>query len=169
MIVINDYIMYNTYKIINECEEIIMSQTVSLRLPDELVNRLDRFAQKLGNGTTRSRAGIILLDEVLRAQEFEGIHFRNTIIGRQAFITGTGMEVWQFIMVGRALGMDADRVADHLGYPVNYFKAALKYYNAYKDEINMAIANNDIFDEEKIRQLFPDVLILPSEELEKAS
>ena len=133
-----------------------MSQTVSLRLPDELVNRLDRFARKLGNGTTRSRAGVILLDESLRAQEFEGIHFRNTILGRQAFVTGTGMEVWQFIMLGRALGMDADRVADHLGYPAAYFKSALKYYNVYKAEIDEALADNDNFDEEKMRRLFPD-------------
>jgi predicted DNA-binding protein len=59
-----------------------MSQTVSLRLPEELVNRLDRFARMLGNGTTRSKASMILIDEALREEEFSGIEFRNTSVGR---------------------------------------------------------------------------------------
>jgi hypothetical protein len=63
-----------------------MSQTVSLRLPNELVDRLDRFARRLGNGTTRSRASMILLDEALREEEFSGIEFRNTTVGRQPYI-----------------------------------------------------------------------------------
>jgi predicted transcriptional regulator len=41
-----------------------MSQTVSLRLPDELVSRLDRFARRLGNGMTRSRANMILIPDL---------------------------------------------------------------------------------------------------------
>ncbi len=59
-----------------------MSQTVSLRLPDELVNRIDRFARMLGNGITRTRASVILLDEALREEDFSGIEFRNTSVGR---------------------------------------------------------------------------------------
>jgi predicted transcriptional regulator len=70
-----------------------MSQTVSLRLPDELVGRLDRFARMLGNGTTRSRAGVILIDEALREEEFAGIEFRNTSIGRLPYIKKSGMAV----------------------------------------------------------------------------
>src|SRR5258708_5967214 len=82
-----------------ESEKSVMSQTISLRLPDELVSRLDRFARRLGNGMTRTRAGVLLLDEALREEEFAGIEFRNTFIGRQPFVKGSGMAVWEFIMV----------------------------------------------------------------------
>jgi len=76
-----------------------MSQNMSLRLPDKLISRLDRFARALGNGTTRSRAGLILIDEALREEEFSGIEFRSTSVGRQPFVKQTGMAVWEFIMI----------------------------------------------------------------------
>lgn len=94
-----------------------MSQTISLRLSDELASRLDRFARMLGNGMTRTRASVLLLDEALREEEFAGIEFRNTILGRQAFVKGTGMAVWEFIMVAQDFDLDAERTAAHLQYP----------------------------------------------------
>ena len=91
-----------------------MSQTVSLRLPDELICRIDRFARQLGNGTTRTRASVILLDEGLREEEFAGIEFRNTSIGRQPYIKQTGMAVWEIISVAQEFDMDLERTAAHL-------------------------------------------------------
>src|ERR1051326_654496 len=101
-----------------ESKESIMSQTISLRLPDELVNRLDRFARMLGNGMTRTRASVLLLDEALREEEFSGIEFRNTFVGRQPFVKGTGMAVWEFVIVARGFDMGVERTADYLPGPV---------------------------------------------------
>src|SRR4051794_35009172 len=98
---INAYKVYNTHISESDSEGSIMSQTISLRLPDELISRLDRFARMLGNGTTRTRASVILLDEALREEEFAGIEFHNTSIGRQPFVKQTGMAVWEFIMIGQ--------------------------------------------------------------------
>src|SRR5689334_14396238 len=105
-----------------------MSQNVSLRLPDDVVRRLDRFARRLGNGTTRSRAGLILIDEALREEEFTGIEFRSTSIGRQPFVKETGLAVWEFIMIARRFDLDAERTAAFLRYPVETAQAALSYY-----------------------------------------
>jgi len=135
-----------------------MSQTVSLRLPDELVSRIDRFARMLGNGMTRTRASVMLLDEALREEEFSGIEFRNTFIGRQAFVKQTGMAVWELIMVARRFEMDAQRTAEYLQLPAETMKAALNYYNAYRDEIDQALADNDI-GEERLRRLFPNLRV----------
>ena len=135
-----------------------MSQTVSLRLPDELISRLDRFARMLGNGTTRTRAGIILLDEALREEEFTGIEFHNTSIGRQPFVKQTGMAVWEFITIAQEFRMDPERTSAHLQYPIETVKAALNYYDAYRREVDQAIQDNDI-GEERLTRLFPNLRV----------
>jgi uncharacterized protein (DUF433 family) len=135
-----------------------MSQTVSLRLPDELIERIDRFARRLGNGTTRSRASHILLDEALREEDFAGIEFRNTSLGRQPYIKHTGMAVWEFIMVARRFGLDAQQTAAHLQYPIEAVKAALNYYEAYREEIDQALADNQ-YSEERLKRLFPNLRV----------
>jgi uncharacterized protein (DUF433 family) len=147
-----------------------MSQTVSLRLPDELVSRIDRFARMLGNGTTRTRASVILLDEALREEEYFGIEFRNTSIGRRPFVKQTGMAVWEFIMVAQGFAMDAERTAEYLQCPVGNVKAALNYYNAYREEIDQALQDNDM-GEERLKRLFPNlqVFTIPAQEGEKSS
>ena len=127
-----------------------MSQNMSLRLPDKLISRLDRFARALGNGTTRSRAGLILIDEALREEEFSGIEFRSTSVGRQPFVKQTGMAVWEFIMIAERFEMEDERIAEHLQYPVGTVRAALNYYNAYRAEIDQALQDNDI-GEERLR------------------
>ena len=135
-----------------------MSQNVSLRLPDELVTRLDRFARRLGNGTTRSRAGLILIDEALREEEFTGIEFRNTAAGRQPFVKNTGLGVWEVIMIARRFDMDAGRTAAYLHYPVDIAKVALNYYEAYRAEIDQALEDNNI-GEERLKRLFPHLRV----------
>ncbi len=136
-----------------------MSQTVSLRLPDELVSRLDRFARMLGNGTTRTRASVILLDEALRENEFSGIEFRNTSIGRQPFIKRSGMAIWEFIMVARGFEMNDERTADYLRVPLDSVKAAFNYYSAYHEEIDQALADNDV-GEERLKRMFPHLRVV---------
>jgi hypothetical protein len=142
-----------------EVKEQDMSQTISLRLPDELADRLDRFARLLGNGMTRTRAGVLLLDEALREEEFTGIEFRNTFIGRQPFVKQSGMAVWEFIMVARDFDDDAERTATYLECPLDNVKIALNYYRAFRDEIDQAIADNDV-GEERLQRLFPNLRVL---------
>ncbi|HLK57137.1 MAG TPA: hypothetical protein VKU00_11260 [Chthonomonadaceae bacterium] len=147
-----------------------MSQTISLRLPDELISRLDRFARMLGNGMTRTRASVLLLDEALREEEFSMIEFRNTFVGRQPFIKGMGMAVWEFIMVARGFDMDAERTSEYLQCPIENVKAALNYYHAFREEIDQALADNDI-GEERLKRMFPNlrVITIPRQDEEQPS
>jgi len=147
-----------------------MSQTVSLRLPDELVSRIDRFARMLGNGTTRTRASVILLDEALREEDFAGIEFRNTSVGRQPFVKQTGIAVWEFIMVAQGFDLDAERTADYLQCPVGNVKIALNYYDSYRKEIDQALQDNNL-GEERLKRLFPNLQVFsfPGQDEERAS
>lgn len=148
-----------------------MSQTVSLRIPDESLTRLDSYVRLLGNGVTRSRAIVMLLEEDLREIDFPGIEFRNTAIGRLPFAKRTGMAVWEFVMIGREFDMNGDRISEHLMIPIDAVTAALNYYAAYKEEIDQIVADNDSYDEEKLRRIFPNlhVFSVPKKELEQAS
>jgi len=136
-----------------------MSQTVSLRLPNEIVDRLDRFARTLGNGTTRSRATVILIDEGLREEEFTGIEFRNTSVGRQPYVMQTGMAVWEIVMVARRFDFDAERTALHLECPAAAIRAALSYYDAYRSDIDQALQDNEI-GEARLRRAFPNLKVI---------
>lgn len=133
-----------------------MSQILSLRLSDQMVKRLDRFARRLGNGMTRTRAGVLLLEEALREAEFAGIEYRDSPIGRQPYMKGSGLAIWEVIMIVRRYDMDAERMAQDYPYPVENLKAALHFYEAYREEIDQAIEDNRI-GYEAMKRLLPNI------------
>lgn len=63
------------------------------RLPEEVSEELRRFAER--RRISPSAAATQLLDEALRMEKFPGVSFRWTAIGREPFVTGTGMMVWE--------------------------------------------------------------------------
>lgn len=67
------------------------------RLPAEISEELHRFAER--RRISISAAAAQLLDEALRMDRFPGVSFRFTPIGRQPFVTGTGMMVWELCHV----------------------------------------------------------------------
>lgn len=71
--------------------------------------------------------------------EFAFIQFRESIVGREAYVQGTGLAVWEVVFVARSSGMDVARTAAHLEVPENKVQAALNYATAYPDEIQAAL------------------------------
>lgn len=67
------------------------------RLPQDVSEELRRYAERRRIST--SAAAAQLLDEALRMEKFPGVSFRFTATGRQAFVTGTGMMVWELYHV----------------------------------------------------------------------
>jgi uncharacterized protein (DUF433 family) len=133
-----------------------MSQVLSLRIPDRMAERLDRFARRLGNGMTRTKAGMLLLEEALREVEFAFIEYRDSPIGRQPYMKGSGLAIWEVIMIARHYDFDAERMARDYPYPVDNIKAAFHYYEAYREEIDQAIEDNNI-GYEAMKQLLPGI------------
>ena len=133
-----------------------MSRVVSLRLQDEQFERLRRAARQLSR--TPSEAAALLLEESLREREFAFIEFRDTRAGREAFLKGTRLKVWQVVMVARGHEGDLARVAEHVGKPVVQIQAALTYAAAYPDEMAAALADNDT-SEAELRRLIPNLRV----------
>ena len=129
------------------------SQVVSLRLPAQQARRLKRLARRLGK--TSNETGAQLLDEALRQSEFAWIEFRNSPIGRQAYIQGSSLAVWEVAFVAQHYQMDSGRTAAHLHWPVAKVQAALNYAEAFSEEIQLAIEDNREADFSTLKRLMP--------------
>jgi Ribbon-helix-helix protein, copG family len=135
-----------------------MTRVVSIRLRDEQLERLKRFARRMGK--SQSEMGALLIEEGLREAEFAQIEFRDSAVGRQSYLKGSTLAVWEVIMVARDHGMDVARVTRYFQRPVEWVRAALNYYEAYPEEIDQAIEDNRTLGYEKLKRLLPQMELI---------
>lgn len=130
-----------------------MSKVISMRFQDNQVERLNRVARRLGR--TASETGALLVEEGVRRSEFAYIDFRDSYAGRQAYIQGTSLAVWEVVFVARSNDLDVARTAQHLGWPEVRVQAALNYAAAFQDEIETAISDNASVDFTILSRMLP--------------
>jgi len=135
-----------------------MSQVISIRLRDAQSERLGRLARRLGRST--GETGALLIEEALRMSEYAFIDFRDSVVGRQAYIQGSSLAVWEVVMIVRAYDGDVESAAKHLQWPVQRIQAAVNYAAAYSDEIDTAIADNEAYDAERVSRMLPGTRVL---------
>ena len=87
--------------------------------------------------------------------EFGPIVFRDSPAGRQAYVMGSSLAVWEVVFVTRDYGGDPVQTARHLHWPLVRVQAALAYAEAFPDEIEAAIADNDACDFTTLKQMLP--------------
>jgi len=76
----------------------------------------------------------LYLKEKALEEEFPGIGFRDAAGGREAYILGQRVAVWEVVDVNREARSIA-RTADHFGWPDYLVKCALAYAKQYPEEI----------------------------------
>jgi uncharacterized protein (DUF433 family) len=110
-----------------------VSRVLSVRVKDDEAKFLERLARQLSRsvGATAS----LLLREKLREEAFPLIEFRSSAVGRQAYVKGHRVTVWQVLWLAREFDMDAHRVAEHLQWGEEPVQEALAYARAYPEEI----------------------------------
>ncbi|MCX6378775.1 MAG: transcriptional regulator [Armatimonadetes bacterium] len=136
-----------------------MSRVVSMRLQEAQMERLQKVARTLGK--TPSETGSVLLEEKLRETDFAFIEFRSSSIGRQAYMKGSRLAVWQVLHVAQSYFQgDAEQTAQHFGRPLAWAKAAFHYYEAYPQEIEQAIADHANGDFETLKRSVPNAQVL---------
>jgi hypothetical protein len=128
---------------------------VSMRLPVESGTRLKRLARR--HGWTASDLSARLVEEGLRRSEFALIDFRDSRVGRQVYIQGSSLAVWEVMMIVRAYKGDAKAAANHLEWPEFRVKAAMHYAEAFPKEINEALAENDAMDFDALKKILPNL------------
>src|SRR5262245_51471389 len=98
---------------------------ISMRLPAESGNRLKRMANR--HGWTPSETSARLVEEGLRRSEFAYIDFRDSSVGRQAYIQGSALAAWEVLLLFRGYKSNVSSVAKHLKWPEAKVQAAVNY------------------------------------------
>lgn len=136
-----------------------MSHVVSIRMKENQVERLRRLSRRLGR--TPSEVGALLIEEALRQSEFAFIEFRDSPAGRQAYVKGTALAVWEVALVAESFQDDPEKTAHHLEWPVHLVRAALAYRDAYPEEIRVAIEDNQCYSPAALQRLLPQTETVP--------
>lgn len=125
-----------------------MSRVVSIRLRDGQVERLERLARRLGR--SHGETGALLIEEALRMADYAFIDFRDSIVGRQAYLQGSSLAVWEVVALVRAYQEDVTKVAARLQMPTHHVQAAMNYAAAFPGEIDAAIDDNTAYDAARV-------------------
>jgi len=159
--VLNVYISYNPYKAYSRGANMPASQStvISMRLPAESSQRLKRMARC--HGWTPSDASARLVEEGLRRAEFAFLDFRDSPAGRQAYMQGSSLAVWEVVLLARSYKGDTTAVARHLAWPVSKVQAALHYAEAFSKEIQEALAENNAMGFKALKRMLPQTLEFP--------
>jgi len=131
------------------------SFVVSMRLPLESGQRLKRMARR--HGWTASDTSARLVEEGLRRSEFALIDFRDSPAGRQAYVQGSTLAVWEVVMIVRSYRGDVQAAARHLEWPEIRVRAAVHYGEAFPEEIDEALAEYDAIDFGALRKKLPNL------------
>ena len=130
-----------------------MTLVVSIRLKEEQLQRLKRQARHLGK--SQSELGAQYIEESLRASEFANIEFRNSVIGRQAYMKESNLAVWEVILIAQDHEMDADRVATYFSRTRGWVNSAFNYYEIFRDEIDPILEDSRSMGFDKLKRLLP--------------
>ena len=135
------------------------SSIVSSRLEPEQEQRLLRKAKQIGRSL--SETGALLIEEGLRRDEFAFLDFRNSPAGRQAYVQGSTLAVWEVVWIARSYENDAGKTAAHLALPLLKVQAAFNYALAFPDEIQEAIREHETCDFTSLSRMLPQAEIFP--------
>jgi len=127
-----------------------------MRLPAESGKRLKRLARR--HGWTASDASARLVEEGLRRSEFAFIDFRDSTAGRQACLQGSSLAVWEVMLLVRSYKGDLEAVARHLRWAQVKVQAAALYAEAFKAEIDEALAEQDSMDFIALKRMLPQTV-----------
>ena len=88
--------------------------------------------------------GHTLVKEGLRRSEFAFIDFRDSSAGRQAYIQGSTLAVWEIILLLRSYKGNIPAVAKHLRWPEARVRAAVNYAEVFPKEVKEATLEKTI-------------------------
>lgn len=110
------------------------------------------------HGWTPSDASARLVEEGLRRSEFAFIDFRDSPVGRQAYVQGSTLAVWELMSLLHSYNHEVSAVALHLRWPEAKVRAAINYAEAFPKEIEDARSENDATDFEMLKRMLPQAV-----------
>ena len=101
--------------------------------------RFERLVVKQARAARTSKSNLVaryVIEKTLE-NEFPGISFRDSLSGREAFVTGHRVAVWEVVDVFNET-RSVERAAGHFDWPVVLVKRALAYAKAFPEEMERA-------------------------------
>ncbi len=129
------------------------SKPFTIRLSEEVEGWLEREKMR-----TRLPKGVLLeglAEESIRTRRFPGIGFRGRENSRRAWLIGTGLDVWELVEIYQGKGRE--RVLAEHNVSERQLDLALSYQETYPSEIDRALEENTL-SEEEWRRLSPSVI-----------
>jgi uncharacterized protein (DUF433 family) len=117
---------------VHKLEE-MSSAYVSGRVPA----RYERLVTEQARAALTSKSDLVaryVIEKSLET-EFPGISFRDSVSGREAYLTGHRVAVWEVVVLHEET-KSADKTAHHFGWPRVFVKRALAYAKAFPEEIS---------------------------------
>lgn len=108
------------------------SAYVSGRVP----SRYERLVARQARAARTSKSDLVaryVIEKSLET-EFPGIAFRDSVAGREAYLAGHRVAVWEVLDVYGTV-KSVERTASHFGWPRMLVTRALAYATAFPDEI----------------------------------
>ena len=105
---------------------------VSGRIPA----RYERLVARQARGAKTSKSDLVaryVVEKILET-EFPGISFRDSLSGREAYLSGRRVGVWEVVTVYEE-NKSVQKTAQHFGWPPALVKRALAYAKAFPEEI----------------------------------
>src|SRR5437763_12819699 len=109
------------------------STAVGVRMPKSTCEIIRQISAS--RGRTPSDLLAEYAEEIARKHQFCHIEFRDTPLGRMAYVEGTRSAVWLVCDLVRQNDGDVRKMAKLHGWPETKARAALNYAKAYPDEI----------------------------------
>src|SRR5437588_8217713 len=98
--------------------------------------RYERLVTKQARAARTSKSDLVaryVIEKSLET-EFPGISFRGSLSGREAYLTGHRVAVWEVVAV-HAETRSIEKIAAHFHWPTVLVKRALAYAKAFPQEI----------------------------------
>ena len=127
------------------------TSTLGVRLAAETCEMIRQISAS--RGRTPSDLLAEYAEEIARKHQFCHIEFRDTPLGRMAYMEGTRSAVWLVRDLVRQNDEDVRKTAKLHGWPETKVRAAVNYAEAYCEEIEPLIERAHSMTEEKLRQL----------------
>ena len=99
--------------------------------------RYERLVAKQARAAKTSKSDLVaryVIEKSLET-EFPGISFRDSVSGREAYLTGHRVAVWEVLSVYEEM-KSIEKSAEHFRWPRVLVKRALAYARAFPEEID---------------------------------
>ena len=98
--------------------------------------RFERLVLKQARGTKTSKSDLVARYVIEKSveTEFPGISFRDSLPGREAYLTGRRVAVWEVVAVYEET-KSVQKTAQHFGWPPVLVRRALAYAKEFPEEI----------------------------------